>query len=120
MNKNEVRIGNIVQFKNNKNNLTTITESCFEGNYIEKTYQGCKLDESILQRFNIEQNENKDYIFNSGRYVIIEMQNAYTLFLGKIEGADNTIELLTGFIYVHELQNLYFALTRKELSLSVC
>jgi len=47
-----------------------------------------------------------------GKYYIQQMSNAITIHLITEE----SIALLTGFHFVHQLQNLYFALTGEELS----
>jgi len=50
---------------------------------------------------------------NDSKYYIQQMSNAITIHLITEE----SVALLTGFHFVHQLQNLYFALTGEELNL---
>ena len=47
---------------------------------------------------------------------LMEMVNAWTWFIDFDDTGDNT-HLVSGFNYVHQLQNLYFALTNTELEI---
>lgn len=47
---------------------------------------------------------------------LMKMKNAWTWFIDFDDTGDNT-HLVAGFNYVHQLQNLYFALTENELEI---
>lgn len=53
---------------------------------------------------------------NINRYVIQKMCDKWTLFI-RID--NDNLELLLGFDHVHQLQNLYYALTKEELKLKL-
>lgn len=63
--------------------------------------------------------EDAYYGFRKGRYIILQMSNSFTLFLNKIESSPEIMELITGFKYLNQLQNLYFALTSEELTINL-
>jgi hypothetical protein len=111
---NELRIGNWVEILGNSKRLdffTTIQPSSFSVN-IDKTYGAIPLDEDWLLKFGFSEIEHQfllelktgnslSFDFNTGMYLVKE---------------DNELELCEIEInYVHQLQNLYFALTGTEL-----
>jgi hypothetical protein len=111
---NELRIGNWVEILGDSKRLnffTTIQPSSFSVN-IDKTYGAIPLDEDWLLKFGFSEIEHQfllelktgnslSFDFNTGMYLVKE---------------DNELELCEIEInYVHQLQNLYFALAGTEL-----
>lgn len=117
MQANECRIGNWVEFKKKQSyDYTTLTGSSFEGSYIENTFKPIKLTEEWLLKFGFEKDFNnlngrwQFFISKDGSNVIIEKFNEQWIFIWELNFVGRPI----GF--VHELQNIYFALTGKELT----
>ena len=125
--KNELRIGNWVAFKKkqlNGFNATTVTASSFEMNYINNTFKPERLSEFWFDHFKFKKIPLEEEYYFDGFYYEKEISSDKYCDLSIISGDKN------GFIeaglfpyeetitvkYVHELQNLYFSLTGKELS----
>lgn len=92
--KEELRIGNWVQFKKKSKNgfeFTTLTESCFEGDYIEKTFKPIELNFDWLKKLGYVQQTR------IGTVWMLVVNNDYAYFYNH--------SLETRFKYVHELQN---------------
>ena len=109
---NELRIGNWVEILGNSKRLdffTTIQPSSFSVN-IDKTYGPIPLDEDWLLKFGFEKFEFDNGQPNQYRYSdrLLVIRN------GKIVdyGSSTTLN------YVHQLQNLFFAITQTELQLT--
>ena len=125
---NEVRIGNWVEMQYSKEvRYTTIQPSCFSVN-IDKFYLPIPLDEDWLQKFGFEFfdydliSDNPDFIYLSYKiqldgkryyYSIINTEFSYWQFCKKTEWAEEM--LIASCQYVHQLQNLFFAITGSEL-----
>jgi hypothetical protein len=105
---NELRIGNWVEILGDSERLdffTTIQPSSFSVN-IDKTYGPIPLDEDWLLKFGFRKAMEKDnYVTYSNSNKRIGVYHNYFIMRGH--GAT--------FKYVHQLQNLYFALTETEL-----
>lgn len=108
--KEELRIGNWVAFKNKSNSFgnTTLTESCFEGNYIEKTFGPIKISRNWLIdifKFRIPTHgipEQTYYEYNRDvRLFIICHKNRYFCNFRR----DNNYTECKQIEFVHELQN---------------
>ena len=104
----ELRIGNWVEILGDSKRLdffTTIQPSSFSVD-IDKTYAPIPLDEDWMQKFGFRKAMKKDnYVTYSNRNKRIGVYDNYFIMSGH--GAT--------FKYVHQLQNLYFALTGFEL-----
>ena len=130
---NEVRIGNWVEILGDSKRLdffTTIQPSSFSVN-IDKTYGPIPLDEEWLLKFgfqlydylaNDEMSDNPDFIYLSYKMELEGKRYYYSItntefhdweFCQKVEWAEEM--LIASCQYVHQLQNLYFALTGTEL-----
>jgi hypothetical protein len=108
---NELRIGNWVEILGDSKRLdffTTIQPSSFSVN-IDKTYGPIPLDEDWLQKFGFKYESNGS-LFSLGIYYI-KIENGYFYF--NIDECGGTG--LARLSFVHQLQNLYFALTQTEL-----
>ena len=113
--KNELRIGNWVEVI--KGDYTTIQASSFSVN-IEDNYKPIPLSKKWFEKFGFEANELDDRTV----YYSLDISDDKYCDLALLEG-DKTgnVEVFLfpyeniRLQYVHELQNLYFALTGKEL-----
>jgi len=111
MNENELRIGNWLNIANTETD-TTVTASTFSiGPLINVNYKPIELDDFWLKRFGFW----KD--IDSGTFKVnnctLQLDNYQDEgFMAIIFGED--LKLIK---YVHQLQNLYFCLTNKELEL---
>lgn len=112
MQANEIRIGNLVQ---DEEGIFPITATYF--NLLElnlETTEPIPLTEEWLLRlgyFITETNEGVEAFMQNHRYSVKEL-------IGKDDWlyCDGE-QVLTNIKYVHQLQNLYFALTTEELTL---
>ena len=101
-----LRVGNWVEIiQPNKEVYTTIQPSCFSVE-IKKFYNPIPLTEEWLLKFGFKNIKFKYEINN----FIIWLDPRSTYYYLNYEGGNIEIK------YVHELQNLYFALTGKELA----
>lgn len=109
MRANELRLGNWIEFNQPKKGIyTTVTNSTFEWN-IEKVFRPIQLTEEWLLNFGFKDNLNfKNVIFIDSKIAFYNDNNVFTL-----ANHEYNIEIK----YVHQLQNLYFALTGEELTL---
>lgn len=122
MNKTEARIGNFIKYGTHEVILSGIdkdgrvwTDPVLDG-YIDN-YEGIPLTEDWLINFGFEK-ESKEYFNRETKYANLllfysEHHNKYWYFADvERRQYNSTLPIL----YVHQLQNLYFALTGKELS----
>lgn len=107
----DLRIGNWVYRWNGLTQIRGIDLQELEDEIKAKevTYSPIPLTPEWLERFGFE---NYDYgAWKLGEFLIDQSGGAYPLYIkGQF---DNT--LATTIVYVHQLQNLYFALTGEEL-----
>ena len=100
------RIGNWVEFKNHSYfEYTTLTQSSFEGDYIENTFKPIKIDDHWLKSLGFKK-ENGG-IYTHGTIELRKDDQWYIVW--------NDSSFLTTLINVHSLQNLFFAITGTEL-----
>jgi len=142
MNINELRIGNLVtdqwyeSFKTilkvesiNENGINLQIED--DGNWSECAQRWIgeeykigeiypiPLTKELLDKTNLEKVDFYYHIYK-GRYEVTPMAKPYWgIWLGKIESLPDTQEFMTGIEYLHELQNIYFALTSTELEINL-
>ena len=80
-----------------------------------KNYKPIPLTEEWLLKFGFERTDLIDNSNDDWTWLFYQKDSIY------IDGSDLTIETATGIVikveYVHQLQNLYFALTGEELTL---
>lgn len=106
---NELRIGNWLNISNTETD-TTVTPSTFSiGQLINVNYKPIKIDDFWLKRFGFK-NNGFVYEFDKHQLRTVDKGESY------IYWVDNIYK--TNVKYVHELQNLYFALTKEELILN--
>jgi hypothetical protein len=110
----ELRIGNWVAINDNIYQVDVIDYNQvieIERGIVELKYvQPIPLTEEWLLRFgSVIDREDDSYVFKSGFYISVNDKSEAILFFGGNE--------LCEFNYVHQLQNLYYALTGEELKL---
>jgi hypothetical protein len=110
---NEVRIGNFVQHELS-DKYSIVKRECFEKPYYLNDYNPIPLTEEWLLRLGFEKLHNDYYILNAGDF---ELRYYY-----NVSGSAWKFELnnsLINITCVHQLQNLYHALTGKELEIKL-
>ena len=125
---NEVRIGNWVEMEYSKEvRYTTIQPSCFSVN-IDKFYLPIPLDEDWFKKFGFESKyeefDEKDFpcvveywLFTNPvtRFEVdYSVKTGYTVNIANVPTGHSLI-INTKLHYVHQLQNLFFAITGSEL-----
>lgn len=133
----ELRIGNYVEWEDETRDVVRVTEilyskrlNCYvlSGNevtgnkeYIKKIpihieFVGVPLTEQWLLDFGSEE-VNGEHFIDCGEYVLRVAVNAfYSKWFVSITTKENLATITIVYEYVHQLQNLYFALTGKELT----
>lgn len=117
----ELRIGNNIEFDGeiitvigiSKNKITYNPSKVLKYEINAKHFDPIPLTEEILLKFGLKKIDDNLWQYKNG-YLI----GFYTKrwFIGKYN-FDDMVEMITSFDYAHQLQNLYFALTREELIL---
>lgn len=123
MNANELRIGNLVYFLGNVHEIEGLSKRLrpdvghFLLSNIEHAQKGfhlkpIHLSEEWLVKFGFKKDISDAYVLNFKLFDIIHKYNDFYWW----DGIDwnCTLELK----YVHQMQNLYFALTGKELTIN--
>jgi hypothetical protein len=131
MKANELRIGNwytSVKFEvpvycelSDLHELCVRSDGAYNDPPIDSMFEPIPLTEEWLLKFGFEREDNLNWWnvpkeSNYKAHHLMEMQNAWTWFIDFDDTGDNT-HLVSGFNYVHQLQNLYFALTGNELEI---
>ena len=123
----ELRIGNWIEHNQNKKDMyTTVQPSTFSVN-IEQHFKPIPLTEEWLVRFGfeIDQTSEEAYLkintdFNNGSTFSLDCFIAdYSFMINERsdDGDSHTSFIPKKLKYVHQLQNLYFALTGDELTI---
>ena len=137
---NELRLGNLVLFNGKQKKITPndityqeywLNRKGTNTNKPEETIQPIPLTEDWLLKFGFELNESIEEDDDNFHYkaLWLSIPNKYTFEMSKFIGDDNrvredekNIELgdnpLPHIKHVHQLQNLYFALTGEELTIN--
>jgi hypothetical protein len=127
---NELRIGNWVEILGDSKRLdffTTIQPSSFSVN-IDKTYGAIPLDEDWMQKFGFESNyeefDEKDFPCVVEYWLLTNpvtrfevdysVKTGYTVNIANVP-TGHALIINTKLQYVHQLQNLFFAVTQTEL-----
>lgn len=123
---NELRIGNIISPLGK--GITSVEGFCIWDNLIQssnfterdiKDFEPIQLTEEWLLKFGfepVELNVDKTYFIDNGRKCLeIDLSSCTVLYQSNI--GIKYIDLNIDLEYVHQLQNLYFALTGEELEL---
>lgn len=122
----EVRIGNWVAFKKKDKggyDCTTITQSCFKGNYIEKAFKPEPLSFQWLENFGFKKSLLEEGNPEEGYYYSLHLSDDKYCNLsilsddknGYVEACLFPYEESFRVRYVHQLQNLFYAIIGKEL-----
>ena len=121
---NELRIGNLVLYESveivlSVSDLIVIDLANKQG--YDHKYKPIPLTEEWLLKFGFKRERDLNWwnVPKESSYKahhLMKMQNAWTWFIDFDDTGDNT-HLVSGFNYVHQLQNLYFALTGEELTI---
>lgn len=110
----ELRIGNLVKIKGSKGTYTTVTESTFDCN-VSKYYGAVRINENWLLKLGFEKGEVTYYKNDIG---ICDYHNDNNWLCSEYSAEDGLYLYIGKPIkYVHQLQNLYYALTGEELTL---
>ena len=122
MKANELRIGNYyygdVLFPSEYNVITANDLVELDSDPLDDYYQPLPLTEEWLLKFGFEKKENSlftkklEYIYNSLKYC-----EDYKIWIYYNDDNDAACNSIADLNFVHELQNLYFALTKKELTM---
>ena len=112
----EVRVGNLIEYNNNgcPVYICGIYNEYIYYNHLRccspaNTMNPIKITEKWLFKFGFELSEQSDDVFEIGNFQILRMLgNTFELF-----SHDSPVEIK----FVHQVQNLYFALTGSELVL---
>jgi hypothetical protein len=113
INANELRIGNFVDFGEvtslSAKNINVIKKNwLFTCDY--EDVNPIPLTEDWLIKFEFQKSENHSWFDKD--FISISKSNSLSIYSREWFNMDKKIE------YVHQLQNLYFALTQKELTIS--
>jgi hypothetical protein len=122
MKANELRIGNYyygdVLFPSEYNVITANDLVELDSDPLDDYYQPLPLTEEWLLRMGFEKKENSlftkklEYNYNSLKYC-----EDYKIWIYYNDDNDAACNYIADLNFVHELQNLYFALTKKELTI---
>ena len=107
MNAQELRIGNLIEFKNDATSGSYVKFEVQDFNVLDRI-KPIKLTEELLLRFGFKELLPKDGIAES--YI----KNKLRI---DISNSGNTYYKRLSVPSVHRLQNLYFALTNEELTI---
>jgi hypothetical protein len=103
----QFRIGNLVSWKNDSGKEFEITlQSLYEGANLD--WMPIPITEEWLLRFGFKKTNMLGFRIKTDEYEYIEFNS---VLLCWVNGTKKPIK------YIHQLQNVYFALTQKELKL---
>ena len=122
----ELRIGNIIRYRDERDTIVSSLGDNFNTSHINKSYyvgsdcleeyEPIPLTKEWLLKFGFDYvrntNEYHNRLINEGAYYLKPVGDAFNhwyLYHKKKM-------ITTNIMYVHQLQNLYFALTNKELN----
>ena len=110
----ELRIGNWVEIIDSEGVYTTVTKSTFDCD-VEVFYEPIQITEEWLLKFGFKRTFEKlkgCYVDKHGKYMLCDNnENGFDIY---IFGYDEDL-YINSINYIHQLQNLYFALTGEEL-----
>ena len=119
MEASELIIGNWVELKLNFEESEEVQCDLVDIDNIQKkngVYQPIPLTEEWLVKFGFEKDENEQYY--KGGYVIDVTADKKSFMFSIVINANGLFAAALGVYYhVHQLQNLYFALTGEELTI---
>ena len=111
----DLRIGNLTLLEGRVTKINCLgTYLSGEDGYRIKAAKGIPLTEEWLVKFGFVNNGYNPKVFYNGEYYITKYNGADWDIFDDVPAACNSIGMLT-LDTVHQLQNLYFALTGEEL-----
>jgi hypothetical protein len=110
MKASELRIGNWFENTNGSYHKVTYHEIRYASIHPDDSYKAIPLTEEWLVRFGFVSGKNSAYTYMWGFYIVFDNEGIY------FRHTDINRDLAK-IQYVHQLQNLYFALTGEELIL---
>ena len=130
INANELRIGNLVNFRNRKTTgrslypyqivFTDFKSVIFkDGEFVfkEERLEPIPLTPDILEKAGFENRSNStDFAFKYGEFII---GGTMSRLFPSIHGESRLEAYGNEIFYLHQLQNLYFALTGEELTINL-
>lgn len=108
---NELRIGNLFQTIGGKERTVDLKELT-RIQRIPNLYKGIPLTEEWLLKLGYVKNERVKYIYDFRPLQLMFTPNGFEYFHSQPYGGNFLI-----IKYVHQLQNLYYSLTNKELTI---
>lgn len=122
MKSKEVRIGNFIKRAEHKNWQERYWNDTVEVGYNEmyllsldewsEWYNPIELDEKWMLNFGLKKDHNNRYVTHNWTGLCFEFKSQWYCYRYTNIGI---IEITFGFKYVHDFQNLYYALTKVEL-----
>lgn len=126
MNTKELRIGNLVLISGRIEKIYRIERDGVngwveQGVRIKEVFKPIPLTEEWLLKFGFEKVKDTFITFDSYHY---ENENCWIYLIDKgfefeLKTGDERHNLCRTYQYVHQLQNLYFALTGQELTINI-
>jgi len=125
---NELRVGNWIasQYKEGPFKVTGGLIAAMDDGMDEYSVEGVPLTPEILEKAGFEDMKDGDFCISIHLglqlFLSIYPDGAYPSFvkLPEFSGCDHQVICVTLIYYLHQLQNLYFALTGEELTLDLC
>ncbi len=122
MNANELRIGNWVHSKPHKSNIQfNFLVQYFDSDVFDaNNYAPIPITEEWLDKFGFEKKSSHAYYYNEPIRIDVFGCEFMVRFRAELDDYNlRLVELKNSKVkYVHQLQNLYFALTGEELSIT--
>ena len=116
-----LRIGNYIEYNGEIIKLDGSLLCCYIQNELEFPLNPIPLTEEILLKFGFEKDENEIFhidLFTHYLELMYSMDCYYPIYIEKAQmSSENEQRIgLNNLEFVHQLQNLYFALTGEELT----
>lgn len=102
----QFRIGNLVSWKGSGKEFKITLQSLYEGANLD--WKPIPITKEWLLRFGFKENDMLGFSIKTDMYEYIEFNSFLLCWVNEIKKSIK---------YVHQLQNIYFALTQKELKL---
>ncbi len=114
----ELRVGNWVKTMDGINQIDGIGEYVLIDKYAESfdSLSGVELSEQVLLKCGFEKTKSGYYNNGKGNNLFVDFENKYLRMGVGTSGLDCMFYIVSVNIkHLHQLQNLYFALTGKEI-----
>jgi len=128
---NELRIGNIISkhFEDGDGSIEVVTTRTIFDCQVNPTgkfsYSGILLTPEILEKCGFKKRRDEEYLFSIDLdkhiSIVVNKDNFFPMLLQDAEfsGGELNVYSCNLINYLHQLQNLYFALTGEELELKL-